>query len=148
MEKIWQCTCAYAAVDGTQIPIKCPPGGGEAAKEYFCYKNVYSIILMGVVDARCRFLWASCGSPGSAHDATVFKVSNLYKKLNNYDYFPELSTEINGDSSFPHHSWLQKPYSHAVTSAPESYYNYRSRGRIVVEHLRVAITTEAEVESS
>ena len=69
---------------------------GEAAKEYFCYKNFYSIIRMGVVDAQCRFLWASCGSPGGAHDATVFKVSKLYKKLNNNDHFPELSTEING----------------------------------------------------
>ena len=88
-------------------------------------------------------LWASCGSPGSSHGATAFKVSNLYKTLSNYDHFPELSTEINGvnvppiilgGSAFPHHLWLQKPYSHAVISEPESYYNYRiSRGRIVVE---------------
>ena len=39
-----------------------------------------------------------------------------------------------GDSAFPHHTWLQKPFSNAVLSEKQSYHNYRlSRGRIVVE---------------
>ena len=149
MERMWQCTCAFAAVGGTHIPIKCPPGGAEAAKEYFNYKNFYSIILMGVVDARCRFLWANCGSPGSSHDATVFKASSRYQKLSNHGYLSQLANNRNkwyssttnyagggggGDNAFPHHTWLLKPYSHAVLSELQSYFNYRlSRGRIVVE---------------
>ena len=56
MESLWQCTCACAAVDGCHIPCKCPPGGAMSRKEYFNYKNFYSIILMGIVDAKYRFL--------------------------------------------------------------------------------------------
>ena len=37
MESLWQCTCAYAAVDGCHIPCKCPPGGAMSRKEYFDY---------------------------------------------------------------------------------------------------------------
>ena len=150
MERMWQCTCAFAAVDGTHIPIKYPPGGAEAAKEYFNYKNFYSIILMGVVDARCRFLWANCGSPGSSHDATVFKASSLHQKLSNHEYLSQLTTEINGiqappimlgGSAFPHHTWLLKPYSHAVLSELQSYFNYRlSKGAESSSNVRLVDT--------
>lgn len=143
MEGMWQCTSAFCAVDGTHIPIKSPPGGAEAAKEYHCFKNFHSIILLGIVDAKRRFLWASCGAPGCNHDATVFSVSGLYQSLINDENFPRMWTEINkvmvppmilGDSAFTHHTWLQKPYSHAVLSEEEKYFNYRlSRGRIIIE---------------
>ena len=34
MEEFWQFPCCWAAVDHCHIPIKCPPGGQEASKEY------------------------------------------------------------------------------------------------------------------
>ena len=64
MEEIWQFPVCWAAVNGCHIPIKCPDGGAEAAKEYYNFKNLYSIVLMGLVDAKYRFVWASAGSLG------------------------------------------------------------------------------------
>ena len=34
MEEMWQFPCCWSAIDGCHIPIKCPPGGQEASKEY------------------------------------------------------------------------------------------------------------------
>ena len=49
MDEEWQFPCAYAAIDGCHIPIRCLPGGAEAAKEFHNFKNFYSIILMAIV---------------------------------------------------------------------------------------------------
>ena len=48
MEELWQFPFSWGAVDGCHIPIKCPPGGNEACKEYHNFKNFYSIVLMSV----------------------------------------------------------------------------------------------------
>ena len=57
MDEEWQFPCAYAAIDGCHIPIRCPPGGAEAAKEFHNFKNFYSVILMAIVDAKYRIIW-------------------------------------------------------------------------------------------
>ena len=57
--------------DGCHIPIKCPPGGLEASKEYHDFKNFNSILLMGLVDSHYRFVWGSCNFPGNSHDAVI-----------------------------------------------------------------------------
>ena len=98
---------------------------------------------MGIVDAKRRFIWASSGTPGSNHDASTFTNSNIYSRLCNFEHFPDMYKEIKGvkvppillgDSAFPHHTWLQKPYSKAELTSEELNLNYRmSRGRIVVE---------------
>jgi hypothetical protein len=75
MEEIWQFPCCWAAVDGCHISIKCPDGGAEAAKEYHNFKNFYSIVLMGLVDAKYRFVWASVGFPGNTHDAMILQAT-------------------------------------------------------------------------
>ncbi len=143
MEELWQSTRAFAAVDGCHIAVKCPPGGAEARREYYNFKNFYSIVMMGMLDAKYRFVWASVGLPGSVHDATILQSSAMYRKLKDGDILPEIFKEfegekippiILGDSAFPHHTWLQKPYSHAVLTEKESYFNYRlSRGQMVTE---------------
>ena len=56
MEEFWQFPCCWC-----HIPLKCPPGGLEACKEYHNFKNFYSILLMGMVDSHYRFVWGSCG---------------------------------------------------------------------------------------
>ena len=73
MDTEWQFTHAYAATDGSHIPIRCPPGGAEAAKEYYNFKNFYSIVLMAIVDSKYRFLRGSCGYPVNLHDSLIFK---------------------------------------------------------------------------
>lgn len=72
MNNRWQFPFCWAAVDGCHIPIKCPPGGAEALKEYHNFKNFYSIVSMAMVDSSYRFVWGSCGFPGNSHDAIIF----------------------------------------------------------------------------
>ena len=44
MEEMRQFPSCWAAIDGCHIPIKCPPGGKNACKEYHNYKNFYSCL--------------------------------------------------------------------------------------------------------
>ena len=54
MEQEWQFPHAHAATDGSHIPLKCPPCGLAACKEFHDFKNFYSITVMAMVDAQYR----------------------------------------------------------------------------------------------
>ena len=58
MDIEWQFPFAFSAIDGSHLPIKCPDGGMESKKQYFNVKGFYSIILLAIVDAKYRFIWA------------------------------------------------------------------------------------------
>lgn len=143
MEELWQFPCCWSAVDGCHLPIKCPPGGMEASKEYHNYKNFYSIVFMGMVDAKYRFVWASCGFPGNSHDAIIFQSTDLWRQIHEGDYIPDVGKQVVnctipplvlGDSAFPLETWLMKPYTSAVLTPQQHYFNYRlSRARMVTE---------------
>ena len=75
-DDIWQFPCCFGAIDGCRIPIKCPAGRMESSKVYLNCKHFYSVIMMAIVDARCRFIWASCSYPGSSHDVIIFIQQN------------------------------------------------------------------------
>ena len=77
----WQFSCAFAAVDGCHLSIKCPSGGAEAGKEYHNFKNFYLVVLMGLIDVKQRFIWSSVGFPGNSHDSTILQPTNLYNKI-------------------------------------------------------------------
>ena len=64
----WQFPCAFSTIDGSHLPMKCPPGCPKAMKQYYNFKNFYSIILLALVDPKYRFIWASVGAPGNTHD--------------------------------------------------------------------------------
>ena len=143
MESLWQFPCCFGAIDGCHIPIKCPSGGREANKEYHNFKNFYSIVLMAIVDAKYRFIWASCGYPGNSHDSLIFKSTQLYSDITQGKVIPNIAKEevgakihplILGDSAFPFKTWLMKPYTNAILSEEQRYFNYRlSRARMVTE---------------
>ena len=143
MEEMWQFSCSWGAIDGCHIPLKCPPGGLQANKEYHNFKNFYSIVLMGMVDAKRRFIWASCGFPGNSHDSIIFQSTNLWSKITGGQTIPGIGKEIGGvkipplllgDSAFPFQSWLMKPFTNAVLTPQQQYFNYRlSRARMVTE---------------
>ena len=73
MDKEWQFTYAFAAIDGCHISIKCSVGGPESAKEYHNFKNFYSIVMMAMVDVKNQIIWASAGFAGNAHDSIIFQ---------------------------------------------------------------------------
>ena len=109
MEEFWQFPCCWAAIDGCHIPMKCPPGGQEACKEYHNFKNFYSVVLMGMVDSHYRFVWGSCGFPGNSHDAVIFKSTDLWNSIQD-GFIPLIGKSVGdvnvpplivGDSAFP-----------------------------------------------
>lgn len=81
MEEMWQFPCCWSAVDSCHIPTKCPPKGLESSKEYQNFKNFYSVVLMGMVDAKYKFIWASCGYPGNSHDSIIMQRTSLWDKI-------------------------------------------------------------------
>lgn len=142
MEELWQFPCCWAAIDGCHIPLKCPPGGLEACKEYHNFKNFYSIVLMAMVDSNYRFIWGSCGFPGNSHDAIIFRSTNLWDSLQN-GLLPNMAKTVGevsippliiGDSAFPLQTWLMKPFTNATLTQKQKYFNYRlSRAPMVTE---------------
>ena len=143
MDKEWQFTYAFAAIDGCHISIKCPAGGSESAKEYHNFKNFYSIVMMAMVDAKYRIIWASAGFAGNAHDSIIFQATDIYAEIARGHKLPSIAQSegnvdipplILGDSAFPFHTWLMKLYGNAILTPEQRYFNYRlSRARMVTE---------------
>ena len=142
MEEFWQFPCCWTAIDGCHIPMKCPPGGLQACKEYYNFKNFYSIVLMAMVDSHYRFVWGSCGFPGNSHDAVIFRSTDLWTRIQEGFILVIGKTVgdvivpplIVGDSAFPLRTWLMKPYTNAVLTPQQRNFNYRlSRARMVTE---------------
>nr|XP_012153568.1 PREDICTED: putative nuclease HARBI1 [Megachile rotundata] len=127
------------AIDGTHIPVL-PPADGY--RDYINRKGWPSIILQGLVDHTLRFRNINCHAPGSAHDAAVFKESNLfhyYKHL-----IPQKTVTLNdveipfmimGDPAHPLLPWLLKAYTKCKRLTPEevSFNVYLSTGRVDIE---------------
>ncbi|XP_046863059.1 protein ALP1-like [Xenia sp. Carnegie-2017] len=144
MEELWQFPCSWAVLNGCHIPMKCPtPGGLQAFNEYHNYKNFYSIVLMALVDANYQFVWGSCGFPGNSHDAIISQSTNLWNSIQE-GMLPSMHKHVDkleilplilADSAFPLRNWLMKPYSNAVLSHIQKFFNYRlSRARMVTEY--------------
>ena len=142
MEEFWQFPCCWTALDGCHIPMKCPPGGLQSCKEYHNFKNFYSIVLMAMVDSHYRFVWGSCGFPGNSHDAVIFRSTDLWTRIQE-GLIPVIGKTVGdvtvpplvvGDSAFPLRTWLMKPYTNAILTPKQRYFNYRlSRARMVTE---------------
>ena len=62
------------ALDGKHANCKCPPNSGSL---YYNYKGFYSVVLMSLVDADYKFIWADISGMGSASDAPIYNASHL-----------------------------------------------------------------------
>ena len=65
-------TCG--ALDGKHVNYKCPPSSGSL---YYNYKGFYFVVLVALVDADYKFIWADIGGMGSASDAQIYNASEL-----------------------------------------------------------------------
>lgn len=141
--KEWQFPYAFAAIDGSHIPIKCPRGGAQAMKQYFNFKGFYSVVLMALVDAEYRFIWVSVGAPGNTHDSTLLQSTDLWKRIMEGEVIPNIAQNLGnvevpplilGDGAFPMRTFIVKPHGDAILSDKKRYFNFRhSRARLVTE---------------
>jgi len=67
----------FGAIDGTHIPIL-PPTNGY--RNFVNRKGWPSIVMQGIVDCNYLFRDITVKHPGSVHDATVLKDSNIFKQ--------------------------------------------------------------------
>ena len=130
MDSEWQFPFAFSAIDGSHLPMKCPPGGPEAMKQYHNFKNFYSIILFTLVDPKYRFIGAS----GNTHDSTLFQSTNLWEKITAGSILLQSVLEKEGqaipllllrDGALPMRTWIIKPYGDATINEQKRYLNYR-----------------------
>lgn len=144
-EDLWNFPQCLGAIDGKHVVLQAPLKSGS---EYFNYKGTFSIVLMAVVDAKYRFLYANVGCQGRISDGGVFKNTDFAKKLNAGTLNLPPAKLLPGhrdrttpfvfvcDDAFPLQENLMKPFSgeHAKGTFQRSF-NYRlSRARRVVEN--------------
>lgn len=80
-EQRWNVPHAIGALDGKHVKIKCPPNSGS---NYWCvYKHCYSIVLLALVDADYKFIWADTGGVGHMSDCQIFNQSELKEVMEN-----------------------------------------------------------------
>ncbi|XP_077134122.1 ubiquitin carboxyl-terminal hydrolase isozyme L5 isoform X3 [Ranitomeya variabilis] len=130
-------------VDGKHIWIAKPAGTGS---EYYNYKKYFSIVLMAIADANCKFLAVDIGAYGRSNDSQVFKNSPMGRCLygETYDFpparplpgtsEPAMEHVCVGDEAFQLSPHLLKPYSSWNLTHTKRVFNYRlTRARRVVE---------------
>ena len=142
-ESKWNLPHCIGSIDGKHVAIRCPPRGGSL---YFNYKHFHSIVLLALVDADYRFLFAEVGATGAGSDGGVFARSLLREMLDEESIgLPPPSPlpgsdvpmpyYIVGDDAFPMRPWLMKPIGARQLTKEQRIYNYRiSRARRVVEN--------------
>ncbi|XP_062617902.1 putative nuclease HARBI1 [Saccostrea cucullata] len=116
------------AIDGSHIPIKAPVQQPQA---YFNRKKFYSIVLLACCNSKMEFTYVWTGNPGSTHDATVLRFSDLFQNSNK---IPN-GYCILGDSAFPIMEWLITPFRDCgnLTQQQRRFNYVHSKCRQVIE---------------
>ena len=142
-QRRWQLPHCLGAIDGKHVALRQPNKSGSV---YFNYKRFYSIVLLAVVDADYKFLWADVGGVGHQSDAQIYNSSEFKECLEEGVLnFPAPSPLPNddedtpfflvGDDAFALRPHLMKPYSQRALTRQHQIFNYRiSRARRVVEN--------------
>lgn len=130
------------AVDGKHVRIQCPPNSGS---EFFNYKKYFSLVLLAVSDAKYNFIAIDVGAYGREGDSTIFKNSNLFKRLKGDQLNlpedcpllpsgPAVPFVLLGDEAFGLSRRVMRPYAQKNLTKERRVYNYRHcRARRTVE---------------
>ena len=142
-EDRWNFPHAIGAIDGKHVVMFAPAGSGSG---YFNYKKTHSIVLLGVCDAKYKFILVDIGDSGRQSDGSVYHNSHLgfaieNKKLNIPNDCPIRHTNrvlpyvFVGDDAFGLKRHMMKPYPFTNLSTDKQIFNYRlSRARRVIEN--------------
>lgn len=111
-------------IDDCHLPLKCPAGR---------FKNLHSILLMGMVEAKYHFIWARYWYSGNSLDSIIcksIKIPLIGKDIGGVI----ISPIILGDSAFPFMKPFTKSFTNAVLTPIQGNIDYRlSRESMVVE---------------
>ena len=118
------------AVDGSHIPIKCPPINKQRA--YFNRCGFHSIVLQATVRASGAFMDVYCGWPGSVGDGRIWENSSIGSNIRS---IIPAGSFILGDKAYALATTLLTPYKrHKKLHADEKRFNkIHSQTRVVVE---------------
>jgi hypothetical protein len=118
-------------VDGTHVILHNSPSFD--APSYWTRKQQYAINLQVVCDDRRKIIYHQVGYPGSCHDSSCFKKTELYEYPG--EFFGS-DQYILGDSAYPLSTRLLTPYKGPAANIPSNikFNEYFSRARVVVEH--------------
>ena len=134
----WEFPCVGAR-DGFHVYVS------TKLKNFYSYKKRYSVTNMGFIGYNKRFLLAAVGAPGSTHDSRLLRSCGIYSDIESGHVLPNRSLNLDphgeilfttvGDSAFPNHSWLLKPYKDGTRVPKQRYFNRRlCSARVVSEH--------------
>lgn len=142
--KRWNYPNCCGAIDGKHIRIRCPAKSGSL---FFNYKTFYSIVMLAIVDADCKFVCVDVGSYGREGDAAIYAKSAFGKQINAGKFNMPRPTVIPGtsiiqphviigDEAFALTENMMKPYPkvQSLNDDTIAVYNYR--------HCRARRTTE------
>ena len=114
-------------------------------KNFYSYKKRYSVTNMGFIGHNKRFMWAAVGAPGSTRDSRLLRSCGIYSEIEAGHVLPHRSLNLHpsveipftivGNSAFPNHSWLLKPYKEGTKMPKQRYFNRRlCSARVASEH--------------
>jgi hypothetical protein len=75
----WNFPNCLGAMDGKHVEIIVPPHSGSRFYNYF--KQTFCIVLLGMADAKHKFIYSNAGIQGRISNGGVFKHPSLYEKL-------------------------------------------------------------------
>lgn len=141
----WSYPNCIGAIDGKHVRIRCPSNTGSLC---YNYKDYFSIVLLAIVDADCKFVAVDVGAYGREGDAGVFMRSKMGQQIENNTFripppkvLPGTNVElphiIVGDEAFSLHQNLMKSYRRkaTLTDRTKLIYNFRhSHARRVSEN--------------
>ena len=127
------------AWDGFHVNVACH------LKNYFSFKNKYTVTSMGLIAHNKRFLHLTTGASGSTHDAGLLRYSTLFKDIKSGGSIPNKSIILEdfgeiplvtiGDTAFPRVEWLLKCFIESTHDLNGRYYNKKlCSARVVTEN--------------
>ena len=138
----WQLPNCIGSMDGKHVHIWNPAKSGSL---YYNYKGRFSIVLLAVCDAGCKFLCVDIGQYGGISDSGVLRSSSFGKALfENRLNVPEDCVLPNSPKKFPHffaadeafplNKHIMRPYGGKSKTEAERIFNARiSRARQTIE---------------
>jgi len=112
-----------AVLNGTLIPMRTPPAAWRLA--FNTRKCFYGLLLLGIVDARKRFLWVRTGLRGSLGDSRAFEESERYdRQAKPGRHVLHSGLVVLADGGFASEYCLLKPFPlDEITTPKRRFYN-------------------------